>query len=114
MPARTHPSTSGGERFMFLDFLLFELKLRIKSISTYVYFALWFLLAFLSVAAEDFGPVGAGKVLLNGPFATLQIFTVLSVFGIIVMSAIFGTSILRDFQRDTYQLVFTKPITKLA
>ena len=99
---------------MFLDFLLFELKLRIKSISTYVYFALWFLVAFLSVAAEDFGPAGSGKILLNGPFATLQIFTQLSAFGIIIMSAIFGTAILRDFQRDTYQLVFTKPITKFA
>ena len=30
------------------------------------------------------------------------------------MAAIFGTSILRDFQRDTYQLIFTKPIGKLA
>lgn len=99
---------------MFLDFLLFELKLRFKSISTYVYFALWFLVAFLSIAAEDFGPGGSGKVLLNGPYTTLQIFTQLTAFGIIVMSAIFGTSILRDFQRDTYQLIFTKPITKLS
>ena len=32
----------------------------------------------------------------------------------IVMAAIFGPSILRDFQRDTYQMVFTKPISKLA
>jgi ABC-2 type transport system permease protein len=99
---------------MLLDFLLFELKLRIKSISTYVYFLLWFLVAFLSVAAEDFGPIGSGKILLNGPYATLMIFTLLSLFGIIVMSAIFGTSILRDFQRDTYQMVFTKPISKFS
>ncbi len=99
---------------MFLDFFLFELKLRLKSISTYVYFVLWFLMAFFSVAAQDFGPIGAGKVLLNGPYATLQYFVQLSAFGMIVMSAIFGPSILRDFQRDTYQLVFTKPISKLA
>ena len=32
----------------------------------------------------------------------------------IIMSAIFGPSILRDFQRDTYQMVFTKPISKFA
>src|SRR5579883_1871666 len=99
---------------MFLDFFLFELKLRFKSISTYVYFALWLLLAFFSVAAQDFGPVGAGKVLLNGPYATMQIYVNLAAFGMIVMSAIFGPSILRDFQRDTYQLVFTKPISRLA
>src|SRR5271169_4018038 len=99
---------------MFLDFFLFELKLRLKSISTYVYFALWFRMVFFSVAAEDWGPVGAGKVLLNGPYATVQDFLQLSAFGMIIMAAIFGPSILRDFQRDTYQLVFTKPISKLA
>ena len=33
---------------MFLDFFLFEFKLRMKSISTYVYFALWFLMVFFS------------------------------------------------------------------
>ncbi|MBV8113461.1 MAG: hypothetical protein JO300_01890 [Silvibacterium sp.] len=99
---------------MFLDFFLFELKLRFKSISTYVYFTMWFLLTFFGVSAEDFGPIGAGKTLLNGPYATLQYFVQLTAFGMIVMAAIFGPSILRDFQRDTYQMVFTKPISKLA
>ena len=69
-------------------------------------------MAFLCVAAEDFGPVGNGKVLLNGPWATPPLLHPLSLFGIIVIAAIFGTSILRDFQRDTYQLLFTKPISK--
>ena len=32
----------------------------------------------------------------------------------IIIAAIFGTSILRDFQRDTYQMLFTKPISKGA
>src|SRR5277367_6209200 len=99
---------------MFLDFFRLELRLRLKSISTYVYFLMWFLLAFLSVAAEDFGPIGAGKILLNGPYATMQIFFQLTAFGMIVMAAIFGPSILRDFQRDTWQMVFTKPISKLS
>ncbi|MFT4111207.1 ABC transporter permease/M1 family aminopeptidase [Silvibacterium sp.] len=99
---------------MFLDFLLFELRLRLKSLSTYVYFAIFFLLAFLCIAAEDFGPAGAGKIMLNSPYATWIIFAEFPAFGIIVMSAIFGTSILRDFQRDTYQMVFTKPISKIA
>jgi ABC-2 type transport system permease protein len=35
-------------------------------------------------------------------------------FGTIIIAAIFGTSILRDFQRDTYQILFTKPISKFA
>jgi len=86
---------------MFLEFLLFEIKLRLKSVATYCYFALWVVLAFSCVAAEDFGPLGAGKVLLNGPFATQLYDFQLCFFGAVVMAAIFGTSILRDFQRDT-------------
>ena len=55
---------------MFWEFFSFELKFRLKSISTYVYFALWFFLSFLSIAAEDFINVGNDKVLLNGPFSS--------------------------------------------
>jgi hypothetical protein len=98
---------------MFLDFLVFEIKLRLRNISTYCYFGLWFILTFLFVAAPDFF-VGPGKVLVNGPFITIIFDVQFAFFGSIIMAAIFGTSILRDFQRDTYQLVFTKPITKFA
>src|SRR6201996_2501139 len=97
---------------MFWEFFLFELKFRLKGISTYAYFLFFFGMAFLSVAAEDFGPVGNGKVLLNGPWAISPVYIQLCLFGIIIIAAIFGTSILRDFQRDTYQLLFTKPISK--
>src|SRR6202161_2042312 len=99
---------------MFWEFFLFELKFRLKGISTYAYFALWFGMSFLSVAAEDFGPVGNGQVLLNGPGPINAVYMNLTLFSIIVIAAIFGTSILRDFQRDTYQILFTKPISKFA
>jgi hypothetical protein len=99
---------------MFWEFFSFEVKFRLKNISTYVYFGLWFFLSFLCVAAEDFGPVGNGKVLLNGPYASTMNQVLFCLFGTIVIAAIFGTSILRDFQRDTYQLIFTKPISKFA
>src|SRR6201986_2617310 len=38
----------------------------------------------------------------------------ISFFGLIVIAAIFGTSILRDFQRDTIQILFTKPVSKFS
>ena len=99
---------------LFWEFFSFELKFRLKSLSTYVYFGLWFLLSFLAVAAEDFISTGNGKQLLNGPFSTTRLYILLCLFGVIVIAAIFGTSVLRDFQRDTYQLIFTKPISKFA
>src|SRR5579863_10534613 len=101
---------------MFWEFFSFELRLRRKSISTYIYFLVWFAFSFLCVASESFGPVGSGngKVLLNGPYAGSVNAAGISLFGVIIIAAIFGTSILRDFQRDTYQILFTKPIPKFA
>jgi ABC-2 type transport system permease protein len=100
----------------FLEFFTFELKFRFKSLSTYIYFLVWFTFNFLNVASENFGPIGNtnGKLLLNGPFANIYNDIGIGFFGIIVIAAIFGTSILRDFQRDTIQILFTKPISKFA
>jgi ABC-2 type transport system permease protein len=99
---------------LFWEFFSFEIKLRLKSASTYVYFGIWFLISFLSIAAQDFLNPGNDKILLNGPFSTSILYTLLSFFGMLVMAGIFGSSILRDFQQNTYQLIFTKPITKFA
>ena len=101
---------------MFWEFFTFELKFRFKSVSTYVYFALWFAFNFLNVASENFGPIGSsnGKVMLNGPYANIYNDIGVAFFGVIIIAAIFGTSILRDFQRDTIQILFTKPISKFA
>jgi ABC-type transport system involved in multi-copper enzyme maturation permease subunit len=99
-----------------LEFFTFELKYRFKSLSTYVYFVLWLTFSFLCVASESFGPIGSGngKILLNSAYANTLDNVLAALFGIIVIAAIFGTSILRDFQRDTYQILFTQPISKFA
>ncbi|HEY2117581.1 MAG TPA: M1 family aminopeptidase [Candidatus Acidoferrum sp.] len=99
---------------MLWTFFWFELKLRFRSISTYIFFFIPFMMMFFFVSVEDFGPIGPGKVLLNGPYALLQGFSQLTGFGSLLIAAIFGPAILRDFQQDTYSLIFTKPVSKLA
>jgi hypothetical protein len=101
---------------LFWEFFTFELKFRFKSLSTYMYFLLWVAFSFLNVASESFGPLGNGngKVLLNSAYANAYNDIGAALFGIIIMAAIFGTSILRDFQRDTYQILFTQPISKFS
>ena len=99
---------------LFMTFFLFELKFRAKSVSTYVYFFIFFALSFMGVTLEDFSFVGPGRVLINGPMATLLQDVNISLFGMLILAGIFGPSMLRDFQHDTYQIVFTKPISKIA
>ncbi|HLW83622.1 MAG TPA: ABC transporter permease [Candidatus Sulfotelmatobacter sp.] len=100
----------------FWEFFTFELRFRFKSLSTYMYFLVWITFSFLDVASESFGPIGNsnGKILLNGPYSNTYNDIGAALFGIIIIAAIFGTSILRDFQRDTYQILFTQPISKFA
>ncbi len=97
---------------MFWTFFWFELKLRMRSASTYIFFLIPFAMMFFSVSVSDFGPIGPGKVLLNGPYALMQCFGQYTAFGAILIAAIFGPAMLRDFQQDTYSLIFTKPIKK--
>ena len=98
---------------MFREIFLFEIKFRLKRISTYVYFAIWFFLAFFSVSVRQFGPGSfGGKVFVNSPYTITLVVSQLTGFGLVVISAIFGTSIYRDFEQDTYQIFFTTPLKK--
>ncbi len=97
---------------MFWASFWFEMKLRFRSISTYIFFLIPFAMMFFSVSVSDFGPIGPGKILLNGPYALLNCFGQFTGFGSILIAAIFGPAILRDFQQDTYSLIFTKPVKK--
>ena len=54
---------------MFFDFFSLELKQRFKSISTYVFFLIPFVMMLFTESARDFSPVPNGKVFLNGPWA---------------------------------------------
>jgi hypothetical protein len=98
---------------MFREIFLFEIKFRLKRISTYVYFAIWFFMAFFSVSVRQFGPGSfGGKVFVNSPYTISLVTVQLTAFGLVVISAIFGTSIYRDFEQDTYQIFFTTPLKK--
>ena len=97
---------------MFTEIVLFEIKYRLKRVSTYVYFGIWFALALVLVSHSTIPGSLGGKVYANSPYQIFDQFAQIMALGIVVISAIFGTSILRDFQENTYELFFTKPIRK--
>ncbi len=88
----------------FWEFFTFELKFRLKSVSTYVYFALWFFLSFLRCRRRLYQCRQRQDSAQRAVCDQHSLHPDAASSACIVMAAIFGTSILRDFQRDTYQI----------
>ena len=97
----------------------FELRSRLKLVSTWVYFLIFFAVALLWIAAagglfkEANVSFGSGKVAVNSPYALAQTVSILGMFGITVMAAIMGRAVQQDVEYRTQSFFFTAPIGKL-
>ncbi len=104
---------------MIASILAFEFSRRLRRISTYVYFLVFFGLGFLFVlmsggafsdATVDFGT--GGKVLVTSPFALNLIIMFVSFFGVIIVAAIAGQATYQDIDSNSTAFFYTAPITK--
>ena len=101
-----------------LAIALFELRTRLRLVSTYVYFLVFAALAGLWMAAA--GGVfqsanivfGADKVAINSPYALAQTISVLGLLGVIVVAAFMGRAVQQDFETQSFHFFFTTPIRK--
>ncbi|MEX2582173.1 MAG: M1 family aminopeptidase [Gemmatimonadota bacterium] len=99
----------------------FELRYHLHRISTWVYFAMLFAVAFLIMCtiAGAFASVNAavagsgGNVFVNSPRSLLAQVMSVSFFGFIVTAALLGNAVYRDFETGAYPLFFTAPLSKL-
>ncbi len=98
---------------MFKDIFLFELRYRAKRPATYLYFLIFFLLVFGATASNNV-TIGeqAGNMLRNSPAAIFRIMAIMSAFGVIIVSAIMSTPILRDYDHGINQMLYSYPINK--
>jgi ABC-type transport system involved in multi-copper enzyme maturation permease subunit len=97
----------------------FEFRQRLRRISTYVYFLIFFALSVLFTcmaggaipnATVDFGT--GGKIWLNSPYALNVITMYITFLGIVVTAAISGQATYQDIDSRTSDLFYTAPITK--
>src|SRR5271165_1148564 len=104
---------------MVLSILSFEFSRRLRRISTYVYFVVFFALGFLFVlmsggafagAAVDYGT--GGKVLVTSPFALNLIIMFVSFFGVVIVAALAGQATYQDIDNNTTPFFYTAPISK--
>ena len=104
---------------MFSSIFFFEIKRALKSVSTYIYFlillAVGFLVgllmggAFKSVKALT----GGEKILANSPMLIDTLLTfVTGWIGPIIIVAVVGNAVLKDFRYNTHNILFSTPINK--
>ncbi len=100
---------------MFGAVYRFELRYHLTRAITWLYVALFVAGAFLFVTTDTIGIAGgSGMVMRNAPSVLVRTMLLIVVLGQIVVSGLVGSSVLRDFQYRTHELVFTTPITRFA
>lgn len=100
-----------------LAILKFELRQKARSMSSYIYFLVFFSLALLWMAAAGGLFTGAsigfgGKVNINAPVAVFQSITFLGYLGISTVAALMGQATHQDIEHHTWHFFYSAPISK--
>jgi ABC-2 type transport system permease protein len=105
----------------YLAIVRWEVRNALRRISTWVYFAIFFFMAFLFMLAaggaweEVSVALGSGgKVLANAPFALGSFIPVLSLLGVSITAALAGNALYRDYEVHADPLFYTTPVSKAA
>lgn len=103
---------------MIKAIFMFEIRKHLSKISIYIYFLIFFSLAFLSILAAGGALKGvvmgfgtSRKAMVNSPLILFNIIAFISYFGILNIAALMAQSIYQDFRNRTYHFFFTFPIT---
>ena len=101
------------------ELFTFEIRSRLLNLSSLVYFAVFFAVAFLMVLAAGGAFKGAtvnfgmsNKVLINSPFSLNLFVSLVSYFSLLIIAPIFGQAIYKDFENNFEQIIFSTPIKK--
>lgn len=95
-----------------LNIFLFELKYRFSRPATYIYFSLLMVVALLLIASGS--TPASEKVFHNAPIVVAELQLLISLFGIMIASAVMGVPLYRDIEHKTGTFLFSYPITKNA
>ncbi|MDJ0837058.1 MAG: M1 family aminopeptidase [Acidobacteriota bacterium] len=104
---------------MLWHIFAFELRKRLKSPFIYlmalVFSGVMFLLILLAGGAFEGSAASTGdREFANSAYTLHQLSGAVYLFLMIVVAAVFGQAVFQDYKQRTYQLFFTKPISKTA
>jgi len=101
-----------------LTIAVFELRSRVRLISTWVYWLLYAALGGMWMAAAGGAIehatliVGSEKMAINAPYPLAVAITILGFAGVIIIAAVMGRSVQQDFEYGTFHFLYTAPIRK--
>ncbi len=97
--------------------IAFELKIRIRSLSSYIYFLMFFSLGLLMALAAGGAISGASvnfgtgaKVFVNAPMTITFYIAFLTAFNLFIIAPVFGQAICKVFIHNMDQIVFSSPL----
>ncbi|MGB3587760.1 MAG: hypothetical protein WBA23_14530, partial [Tunicatimonas sp.] len=97
---------------MFWNIFVFELKYRFSRPATYIYFALLTIVGLLLIASGS--TPASEKVFHNAPVVIANLQLLISLFAIMLASAVMGVPLYRDLEHKTGTFLFSYPISKTA
>jgi len=100
---------------MFATFFTFEIKSWLRSPMPWVFLFIFALLCFFGAISDQVTIGGSyGNVWKNAPFVAQNWYGAFSLLSILLTTAFLNSAGIRDFERQTSQIVFSKPIRKSA
>ena len=96
---------------MLLRIAAFELRYQLRQPLVWAMAAVFFALSFVATITDALAIGGAiGSLNRNAPYVVVRMLGDLSLVGAFIVVAFVATSVLRDFERRTDELVFSRPI----
>ena len=100
---------------MFKTFFNFEFKSWIKAPMPWIFMFVIGLLACLGTISNDVTIGGSfGNIYKNAPYVTMTWYVTFSLITVLLVAAFVNSAAIRDYERKTSQIVFSKPISKSA
>ncbi len=93
---------------MFWRIFSFELKYRLGRPAGYIYFSILFLFTFTTVIYGGFSP--SEKAYANSAYSMSAIILIMTIFSLLISSAVMGVPIYRDLEHRTHTYLFSYPI----
>lgn len=100
---------------MFSTFFSFEIKSWLRSPMPWIFLFIFGLLCFFGTVSDQLTIGGSyGNIWKNAPFVAQNWYGAFSLLCILLTTAFLNSAGIRDFERQTSQIVFSKPVGKAA